>query len=169
MYAMAMYFWFCNYSPLEKYQLLRGFFKYWIEFVPVGLFVLTHWGRDKMAAIFQTTFFNAFSWMKMYEFRLTFSLKFVPRGPINNIPTLVQVMAWRRPGDKLLSEPMMVRLPTHICVTRPQWVKFSNGVFDRCQQLPDVITYPCPNSRIFLYKSSDCCCPVDMFCMSSCI
>ena len=23
-------------------------------------------------------------------------------------------MAWRRPGDKLLSEPMMVRLPTHI-------------------------------------------------------
>ena len=32
-------------------------------------------------------------------------------------------MAWRRPGDKPLSEPMMVRLPTHICVTRPQWVK----------------------------------------------
>ena len=31
-------------------------------------------------------------------------------------------MAWRRPGDKPLSESMMVRLPTHICVTRPQWV-----------------------------------------------
>ena len=31
-------------------------------------------------------------------------------------------MAWRRPGDKLLSEPMMVRLPMHTCVTRPQWV-----------------------------------------------
>ena len=31
-------------------------------------------------------------------------------------------MAWRRPGDKPLSEPMMVRLPTHICVTWPQWV-----------------------------------------------
>ena len=50
------------------------------------------------------------------------SLKFVPKGPINNIPTLVQVMAWRRPGDKPLSELVMVRLPTHICVTRPQWV-----------------------------------------------
>ena len=50
------------------------------------------------------------------------SLKFLPRGPINNIPTLVQVMAWRRPGDKPLSEPMMVRLPTHKFVTRPQWV-----------------------------------------------
>ena len=33
---------------------------------------LTHWGRDKMAAIFQTTFSNAFSWMKMYQFRLKF-------------------------------------------------------------------------------------------------
>ena len=33
---------------------------------------LTHWGRNKMADIFQTTFSNAFSWMKMYEFRLRF-------------------------------------------------------------------------------------------------
>ena len=33
---------------------------------------LTHWGRDKMATIFQTTLSNAFSWMKMYEFRLRF-------------------------------------------------------------------------------------------------
>ena len=32
-------------------------------------------------------------------------------------------MAWYCPGDKPLSEPMMVRLPTHILVTRPQWVK----------------------------------------------
>ena len=53
------------------------------------------------------------------------SLKFVPKGPIDNIPALVQIMAWRRPGDKSLSEPMMVRLPTHICVTRPQWVNSS--------------------------------------------
>ena len=50
-------------------------------------------------------------------------LKFVLNGPINNIPALVQIMAWRRPGAKSLSEPMMVRLPTHICVTRPQRVK----------------------------------------------
>ena len=33
---------------------------------------LTHWGRDKIAAIFQTTFWNAFSWIIMYEFRLRF-------------------------------------------------------------------------------------------------
>ena len=51
------------------------------------------------------------------------SLKFVHTGPINNIPALVQIMAWRRPGDKPLSEPMLGSLLTHICVTRPQWVK----------------------------------------------
>ena len=50
------------------------------------------------------------------------SMKFVPKGPIKITAALVQRMAWRRPGDKPLSEPLMVRLPTHICVTRPQWV-----------------------------------------------
>ena len=29
---------------------------------------LTHWSRDKMTAISQTTFSYVFSWMKMYEF-----------------------------------------------------------------------------------------------------
>ena len=61
------------------------------------------------------------------------SLKFVPKGPINNIPALVQIMAWRRPGDKPLSEPMMVLSLTHICVTRPQcdndWINFLRIVF----------------------------------------
>ena len=53
---------------------------------------------------------------------INISLKFVPKGLINNILALVQIMAWRRPGDKPLSEPLMVGLQTHICVTRPQWV-----------------------------------------------
>ena len=48
------------------------------------------------------------------------SLKFVPKGPVNNIPALVQIMACRLAGAKPLSEPMMVSLTTHICVTRPQ-------------------------------------------------
>ena len=34
--------------------------------------LLTHWGRDKMDAISQTTRSSAFSWMKMFEFRLRF-------------------------------------------------------------------------------------------------
>ena len=39
---------------------------------------LTHWGRDKMAAIFRTTVSKRFSWMKIYEFRFV-PLKFVPK------------------------------------------------------------------------------------------
>ena len=49
-------------------------------------------------------------------------IKFVPMGPINNIPALIQIMAWHQPGDKTLSETMMVSLMKHICVTRPPWV-----------------------------------------------
>ena len=77
-----------------------------------------------MTAISQPTLSNAFSWIKMYELPLKFHLsKFVLNGPINNIPALVQIMAWRRPGDKPLFKPMMVRLSTHIRVTRLQWFK----------------------------------------------
>ena len=48
-------------------------------------------------------------------------LEFVPKGPIKNIAALVQILAWCRPGDKPLSDAMMVSLPTHLCDTRPQW------------------------------------------------
>ena len=75
-----------------------------------------------MAAVSQTTLSNAIFWMKNVRISIKISLKFVPKGPINNKPALVQIMAWRRSGDKPLSEPMMVSLLTHICVTRPQWV-----------------------------------------------
>ena len=67
--------------------------------------------------IFKRIFFNENVWIS-----IKISLKFVPKGPINSIPSLVQIMAWRCSGDKPLSEPMMVNSPTHICVTRPQWV-----------------------------------------------
>ena len=66
---------------------------------------------------------NIFKWIFLNEnvsVAITISLKCVPQGPINNIPALVQIMAWHRPGDKPLSEPMMVSLLMHIYVTRPQ-------------------------------------------------
>ena len=84
---------------------------------------LTHWGRHQIDAISQTTFSNAFFENENEWISPRISLKFVPKVRVNNIPALVQIMAWRRPGDKPLSEPMMVSLLTHICVTRPQWVK----------------------------------------------
>ena len=83
---------------------------------------LTYWGRDKMDAIFQTTFFNASSLMKMYQFRLRFHWSLFPGIQLTNIPTLVPITAWRQPGDKPLFEPMMASLLMHICVTWPQWV-----------------------------------------------
>ena len=75
-------------------------------------------GRHFSDDIFRCIFLNGNVWTP-----IKISVKFVPKGPNNNIQDLVQIMAWHRPGDKPLSEPMMVRLPTHICVTRPQWVK----------------------------------------------
>ena len=70
--------------------------------------------------IFKCIFLDEDVWIPIKS-----SLKFVPKGPINNISPMVQIMAWRRPGDKPLSEPMVVSLPTHICVTRPQWVNIT--------------------------------------------
>ena len=74
-------------------------------------------GRHLADDIFKGIFLNENVWIP-----IKFSLKFVPTGPIHNIPALIQIMAWRRPGDKPLSEPMVVSLLTHICVSRPQWV-----------------------------------------------
>ena len=77
-------------------------------------------GRHFPDDIFKWIFLNEIIWISM-----KMSLKVVPRGSINNILALVQIMTWRHPGDKPLSEPMMVRSLTHICVIRPQWVKLS--------------------------------------------
>ena len=80
----------------------------------------THWGPDKMADILQMALSNVF---QMYEFQCKISPKFAPKDVINNIPAWVQIMVWHQPGDKPLSEIMMVSLLMHICITRPQWVK----------------------------------------------
>ena len=37
------------------------------------------------------------------------SLKFVPKGPIKNNAALVEILAWCRICEKLLSEPMLTR------------------------------------------------------------
>ena len=69
--------------------------------------------------------------MKNVCISITISLTFVRKGSINNIPALVQMMAWRQLGDKPLSEPMLDSLPTHIRVIRPQWVKYLGKTFWR--------------------------------------
>ena len=82
-------------------------------------------GRHFTDDIFKCIFLN-----ENVSISIKISLKLVLKGPIDNIPSLVQIMAWRRPGDKPLSEPMMVNLPTHICVTRLRWVKSSEHCYN---------------------------------------
>ena len=81
--------------------------------------------------IFKSIFLNEYVWIP-----IKILLRIVPKGPINNIPALIQIMAWRRLGDKPLSEPIIASLPRHICVARPQWVnlvttQYFNGFMQR--------------------------------------
>ena len=45
--------------------------------------------------VFKCIFLNENVWIS-----LQISLKFVPKVPINNIPALVQILPWRRSGDR---------------------------------------------------------------------
>ena len=80
--------------------------------------------------IFKRIFFN-----ENICISIQMALKAVPKDPINNIPALAQIMAWRRPGDNPLSKPMMVSLLMHTCVTPPQWVKWRTDDNDSCRLL----------------------------------
>ena len=87
-------------------------------------------GRHFADDIFKCIFLN-----ENARISLHISLKLVPKVRIINTPALVQIMVWRRPGDKPLSEPMMVSLQTHICVTRPQWVNGQYTIYPiKCEQ-----------------------------------
>ena len=81
--------------------------------------------------IFKCIFLNGNAWIP-----IKISLKFVPKGSVINIPTLVQIMAWGLPGDKPLSEPMMVNFTMHICIPRPQWDKPKNHVWEMIWYMP---------------------------------
>ena len=52
--------------------------------------------------MFKCIFLNENVWIS-----IKISPKFVSRGAINNMPTLVQIMAWGRPGNKRLSGSMI--------------------------------------------------------------
>ena len=90
---------------------------HWNGKLPPSSFIITGGFIDCFTDIFKHIFFSENVWIP-----INISMKFVPEGQIYNIPALLQMMAWRRSGDKLLSEPVMVTVPTHIYVTRPQWI-----------------------------------------------
>ena len=79
-----------------------------------------------MDAFSQPTLWDVFFLNENVWILIKILLKFVPKSPINNIPASDQMMDRSWSGDKPLSESMMIRLPMHTCVTRPQWVNTWN-------------------------------------------
>ena len=70
---------------------------------------LTQLPLDKMAAVLADDNFKCIFLNENYRILIQISLNFVPKGPINNIPALVQIIAWRRTGDKPLPELMVTQ------------------------------------------------------------
>ena len=107
-------------------------------------------GRHFPDDIFKCIFVNENVWIAC-----KISLRFVPKGPINNIPVLVQIMALRRPGDKPLSEPMLITLPTYLCVTRPKWVILNNRDKSTAQ-IHYIITIKKKNKTAYIFHCIYC-------------
>ena len=104
-------------------------------------------GRYFADDTFKLIFFN-----ENVGISIKISLKFIIKGPINNIPAMVQIMVWRWSGHKPLSEPVMVSFMTHLCVTRPQWVNEQNNFCDELgstspQPPPQPPSYPCQHAH----------------------
>ena len=118
---------------------------------------------------------NIFKWIFLSEnvwSLIKVLLKFDPKGPSNNIPAMVQIMAWRLVGAKPLSESMIVSLLLRICVTQPQWVKstifkiiFQNSTLGTQYEIglkwmqqdlgPVSLTFFCPQFKFD--ETSSCC------------
>ena len=71
--------------------------------------LLTHLPLDKNGHHFADNIFKHIFLNENIRIAIQISLKFVPEGPVDNKSALVQVMAWRRTGDKPLSEPMLTQ------------------------------------------------------------
>ena len=82
----------------------------------ISIVVFKIWRLRQNGRNFKCIFLNGY--IRIF---INISLKFISKGQINNIPALFQIKAWRRPGDKPLSEPVMVSLLIHICIIWPQY------------------------------------------------
>ena len=118
-------------STIEVWDWISNFISHFIMDVTIHAGVDTSRprpnGQHFTFNIIKCVFLNENTWIL-----INISLKFVPKGKINNILSLVQIMAWRWPGDKPLLEPMMVSLLMHIYVSlslnEVNLIYFSKGV-----------------------------------------
>ena len=86
-------------NPLATEQYWVNTLKMYFENVNLGYNAveLTHPPWTRWPSFWQTTFSNAFSWMKLIEFRFKFHWNLFPGVLIDNKPAFVQVMAWQWP------------------------------------------------------------------------
>ena len=111
-------------------------------------------GRNFTGNILKCIFLNENVWIS-----IKISLKFVPSCPINNIPALVWIMVWHQPGDKPLSESMVLNLLTHVCVTRPQGVNHASAglVYSYTPELFHPSAYRCSGTcRSLGHQQTQC-------------
>ena len=64
---------------------------------------------DKMTANFAEDIFKCILLNENDKIAIQISMKFVPMGTIDNMPAMVQTMAWRLLGNKPLPEPIMAQ------------------------------------------------------------
>ena len=76
-----------------------------------------------MAAIFQTTFFKSISWMKKHEFCLRFHWSLFLRVQLTIFHHWFRLWLGADQATSHFLERWWPCLLTHMCVTRPQWVK----------------------------------------------
>ena len=122
MQLINLTFWWKQFEVYDEY-----FGERWPCYYSTTFNILSPWQNGRH---FPDDIIRCISKNEKFCILIDISLKFFPKGRINNIPALVQIMAWRWPGGKSLSEPMMVSLLMHICVTWPQWV---NVIFWKCR------------------------------------
>ena len=93
-----------------------------------GTSFLAHWGRDKLAAVFQTKFSKAFSWMKIYELLLRFDWNLFLRFELTVVQHWFIYWFGAEQATSLYLKQWWSSLLTDISVTRPQWVSACSWV-----------------------------------------
>ena len=105
----------CNISS-KMITLHHAFGNHHFRKVPIAV-MLTRSPPGQNGHHFANDSFECIFMNEKFCILIEFSLKFVPRGLIDNEAALVPVMAWHRTGDKPLPEPMLIQF-LDICCTR---------------------------------------------------
>ena len=80
----------------------------------------------KMASISQRPHLQVHLMNEKLGILIQISVQFFSKGLIDNIEALVQVMAWRRTGDKPVPEPVLIQFTDAYMRHKGRWVNISN-------------------------------------------